>query len=353
MSRIPLVYVLHSGNLYGTERMAIATVRGLQEEFEPLLLAPDGPALAEAARLGIATQPFGSPGDLLRALRPVFAAHRTLRFVATGLVHSLACRALQLAHRNRVIHLHLVHGGASERLSYGRKRWLNRLGVTLVAVSPFVRTRLLAHGVRADRIAVVENFLPTQQVANAVRRPPFTAPGLPRVLIVSRVDPIKRLDLLLAALGREPRLAGARYQVLGTGADLDRLRSEAARAGYPVTFAGFSAEVAATMAMSDLLLHLCPEEPFGLAILEAMAAGLPVLVPDRGGAGDLIEDGANGFRFRADDPEALAARLLELQQAPPARLNAVVRGADEAMAGRFSESRGLEQYRTLLAEVCR
>ena len=42
---IPLVYALHSGNLYGTERMALATLQGLRDRFDPVLLAPPGPAL--------------------------------------------------------------------------------------------------------------------------------------------------------------------------------------------------------------------------------------------------------------------------------------------------------------------
>ena len=78
--------------------------------------------------------------------------------------------------------------------------------------------------------------------------------------------------------------------------------------------------------LRDCLVHLCPVEPFGLAILEAMAADLPVLVANSGGAGALIDDGISGFHFRANDAGDLGRRLQELTDAPPALLNRVVSG---------------------------
>jgi len=102
------------------------------------------------------------------------------------------------------------------------------------------------------------------------------------------------------------------------------------------------------LAQSDLLVHLCPEEPFGLAILEAMAAGVPVLVPDRGGAGSLVEEGISGFHFKADDPGDLARRLIQLREAPPPYLNRAVSGGFRALATRFSARDRIGQYRQLL-----
>ena len=61
--KTPLVYALHSGNLYGTERMALATIEGLRDDFESVVFASAGPALEEAARLGFQTISFTSPFD--------------------------------------------------------------------------------------------------------------------------------------------------------------------------------------------------------------------------------------------------------------------------------------------------
>jgi glycosyltransferase involved in cell wall biosynthesis len=346
--RTPLLYVLHSGNLYGTERMALATASGLADEFETTIFAPPGPALVEAARLGFGAVAFKSTPDVVMKLLPYFARNRRLAFVATGVVHSLACVMWSALWRRQVPHLHVVHGGTDERDSYGRKRRLNRLGVVFVAVSRFVKERLVANGVRARRISVIENFLTDEQVAACPRRSPFRGPGVRRLIVISRLDPIKRVDLLLDAFDLEPVLDRLCVEVLGSGYDTEKLRTRAATTHPGIRIEGFQPDVAARLAASDLLVHLCPAEPFGLAILEAIAAGVPVLVPDAGGAGDLVEDGASGFRFHVNDARGLANLLVELSQAQPQLLNAVVQGGRDALASRFSAAARIADYRNLL-----
>ncbi len=344
----PLLYVLHSGNLYGTERMALATAEGLVADYRPIIFAPPGPAIEEAARLGFGACPFGGSRDLVLQLRPYLAGSKRLAFLATGVVHSLALLAWNMLYRRRVAHLHLVHGGTDEHLSYGRKRRLNGKPVRFVAVSEFVRERLLAHGVADRQISVVENFLPDSRRADFPRREAFHAPGIRRAIVVSRIDPIKRIDLLLDAIEREPALRRIDIRIFGTGWELETLRARAARTCPNVQFAGFSSNVDGELAQSDLLIHLCPAEPFGLAILEAMAAGVPVLAPNRGGAGSLVEDGRSGFHFAADDAGSLAARILALDAAGPDALNQAVRGGFAALDGRFSPRERLADYRRLL-----
>lgn len=349
--RVPLVYALHSGNLYGTERMALWTAQGLSKKFDPVIMAPPGPALDEAARLRFSVLPFHNAREFVLALHSFFARNRRLVLMATGVVHSLAGVGWNLLYRRHLVHLHLVHGGTDERLSYGRKRWLNRSDVIFVAVSEFVRQRLIARGVAASKVVVIENFLPESRVRGAKRRPPFREAGIRRLLVVSRIDPNKRVDLLLDALDLSPDLRDVSVRVLGTGWDLEKLRQRAAENNPNVVFAGFQQGVAEELATSDLLVHLCPSEPFGLAILEAMAAGVPVLAPDAGGAGALVEDGISGFHFRANDASDLSAKLRALRARPPQCLNDVVRAADQLLCGRFSAGARLEDYGRLLNGV--
>ncbi|MFO1417773.1 MAG: glycosyltransferase family 4 protein [Methylotetracoccus sp.] len=347
-----LLYALHSGNLYGTERMALATAQGLREDFDPVLFAPPGPALGEAQRLGIAAHPFHNSRDLLRALAGELRRPRPVAFFATAITHSLLFIALNAWFRRPSRHLHLVHGGTDERLSYGRKRWLNGRAVTLVAVSEFVRSRLLSHGVRPDQIRVIENFLPDAQIAATPRRAAFDRTAS-RVILVSRIDPIKRVDLLLDTLDREPALAELRFDIYGTGWDYEALRQRAQRDHPNVEFHGFTDQVAEAMTRADVLLHLCPEEPFGLAILEAIAAGVPVLVPDSGGAGALIEPDVSGFHFHANDAADLASRLLALRALDSPRLNAIVAAADARLRERYSGTARLPEYRVLIEDLLR
>lgn len=346
--RLPLLYALHSGNLYGTERMALATAEGLVDEYEPTMFAPPGPALEAASPLGFGTRAFGSANEFARQVRPLIAKHRSLAFVATGVAHSLACLAWNLLYRRNIVHLHVVHGGTDERDSYGRKKILNRFDVVFVAVSDFVKERLVANGVRADRIVVIENFLAPARAETAPKREPFGTSGVRKIVVVSRVDPIKRIDVLLDALERDPSLQELEVRVLGTGWQLDELRARAKERHPNVAFPGFTSNVADELAAADALVHTCPAEPFGLAILEAMVAGVPVVVPDSGGAGALVDEGVSGFRFSANDPDALAACLRRLQAAPADLLNRVVRGGRDALATRFSPERRIADYRRLL-----
>jgi glycosyltransferase involved in cell wall biosynthesis len=345
-SRPALLYALHSGNLYGTERMALATLEGLRDEFDPIVFAPPGAALEEAERRGISGFAFGSPLQFASKLRPWLARYEHVAFAATGVVHSAIFIALNLLYRRKAQHMHLVHGGPNERDSYGRKKALNHTGVTFIAVSDYARERLLAHQVRPTQIRVVENFLPQAQLDAVPRRPTFAGKGIQNVVLVTRVDPSKRVDLVLDALDLAPELGSLRIRVLG-GCAGDDLIGRAAAQHPNMTFDGFSDRVPEVLANSDLLIHTCPSESFGLVILEAMAAGIPVLVPDQGGAAALVEPGVSGQRFRANDASSLAEAMKNLMQATPDALNQMVAAAQRRLEGRYSSGRGIAEYRAL------
>ncbi len=348
LNQIPCIYVLHSGQLYGTERMAMITVRGIAPEFQSILLAPPGPILAEAEERGIPTQYFKHKWDLVRYLNSYLVQYQKLVFVTTGVFQSILIIVGNFFYRRQIVHLHIVHGGTEEGLSYARKSWLNYLPVKLVAVSEFVRDRLQAHGVRPQQIETIANFLSKSQIETMPKREPFTKSGINRVVVVSRLDPIKRVDLLFNALESCPQLKSIQFRILGSGKELEKLKKRAIEHYPQVTLEGFSHRVLETMANSDLLLHLCPVEPFGLAILEAMAVGIPVLVPDRGGTSIIVKHGISGFQFRANDKNDLADWLIELQQAPAHLLNYIVNNAHKTLTSQFSEQRGIAAYRRLM-----
>lgn len=357
MPKARLLYLLHSGNLYGTERMALVTLQGLRDDLMPLLFAPPGPVHQEAQRLGIESHIFNGSKDLLKQLPKFLQDSQRIAVCATGVSHSLIFLFLNLRYRLKNVHLHLVHGGTDERLSYGRKKILNYLPITLVAVSGFVRERLLAHGVRAAQIQVLENFLPDGRINAALQRPCFTQDGIRKVVVVSRVDPIKRIDVLLDALDLAPSLANLEFRILGSGWDLDSFRARVKDKHPNVTFVGFSEQVAEELAASDLLLHCCPVEPFGLAILEAMAAKVPVLLPDAGGAGSLVPEldwndaAVAGLHFQANNPQDLANQLNRLQTASAGQLNSMADNAHQRLWQHYSSHARLQDYRAQFAEV--
>jgi alpha-1,6-mannosyltransferase len=137
--------------------------------------------------------------------------------------------------------------------------------------------------------------------------PPSTA-----VLVgVGRFSFEKRWDVVLDAFATVRARRPAVLVLYGDGPERARLE----RAAPPgVRFAGFvqdRARLAAALASADLLLHGCPYETFGLGVAEAVACGLPVVVPDAGGASESAHP-ASSRTYRSLDVQDLAAATLEL-----------------------------------------
>ena len=340
---IPLAYVLHSGQMFGTERMALATLAALRGSFSGLIIAPPGPVHAAARERGLQSCATQGRLRMVWAMLKHLRQHPDSALFATGVWQSMVAGAARGLLGWKGAHVHVVHGGTDERLSYGRKRLLAALSLRFVAVSGFVRERLLAHGVPAARIDVIHNFLPQ---APAAERPRFTHDGVRRVVMLSRLDRIKRVGLLFDALERVPGLDRIEFDVYGSGEEAALLR-ERARAFPNVHLHGFVPDASEALAQADLLLHTCPEEPFGLVLLEAFAAGVPVLVPGSGGAADIVHDGVNGWHLAANDAIALGRQLSRAMYAPAVTLNALADGGRLSLQRDFSASRQAGRYGAL------
>ncbi|HEY6460335.1 MAG TPA: glycosyltransferase, partial [Polyangiaceae bacterium] len=148
---------------------------------------------------------------------------------------------------------------------------LRAAGVRNVEHVPFGVDRAVFHpGARRDdvRAALLEGALPGSAVLVGVGRFAFE----------------KRWDVVLDAFARVRAARPAVLVLVGDGPERARL---ARRALPGVRFLGFEpdrAKLASLLASADLLVHGCPYETFGLGVAEAVASGLPVVVPDAGGA---------------------------------------------------------------------
>jgi alpha-1,6-mannosyltransferase len=131
----------------------------------------------------------------------------------------------------------------------------------------------------------------------------------------------KRWDVVLEAFERVRARHPAVLVLFGDGPERGRLEE---RASPAVRFAGFEPDrkrLAARLAAADVLLHGCPYETYGLGVAEAVASGLPVVAPDRGGAADSV-DPASGETYRSLDAAACAAAIERLLARDPAALRA-------------------------------
>ncbi|MGW4966318.1 glycosyltransferase [Nonomuraea sp. NPDC004186] len=198
------------------------------------------------------------------------------------------------------------------------------LGHLTVAVSPTVADRLSRWGVPRSRIAVVPNGVDGEAFGfdAALRRRTRERLGLPENAFViggvGRLEPSKRFDTLIRAL---PPLEHAVLLLVGSGSCEPRLRELAreAGAGDRVIFAGESPDVGALMMAMDVLAAPSVEETFGVAVVEALAAGLPVLYDACPAVEDLPPGSAPGAR--RVEPHRLAAELSGLAAHPPLRLS--------------------------------
>lgn len=174
-------------------------------------------------------------------------------------------------------------------------------GYDLTAVSSrAMEASLLARGVRT--VVRLPFGVPAPYLEPAPSRA-ARPDGAVRLLYCGRLDREKGVDLLLEALPRILELPGAMVSVAGRGAYADRFAAFA-HSGY--RYLGFLEgwdRVRAAYDDHDVMLAPGPFETFGLGVLEAMARGLIVVGPDRGGTGELLTEAGSPFVFRAGDVE--------------------------------------------------
>lgn len=210
------------------------------------------------------------------------------------------------------------------------------------------------------KLVLFPPFLPAREAAPQASRARLAAgPGLPAdavwLVTVAMMRPdIKResyrlLAESLALLGRDDW----RLLVVGDGVAGGEVR-ELLRAacGEKACFLGELAPeaVAPVLAAGDLFVWPALEEAYGMAILEALAAGLPVLACDEGGVADLVEHGLNGLLARCRSAAQLAAHIAALLEAPEARRR-MGEAAARRVAERHSHAAALARLRALLARL--
>jgi glycosyltransferase involved in cell wall biosynthesis len=201
-----------------------------------------------------------------------------------------------------------------------------RNAAEVFVVGTLARESMLARGVDSDRISLFADTIDPARFGSeadrlAARRDELRAEaGLAAedvaVLSVARLAPEKGHDTLMAAaaLLADPRVA---VLLAGSGPERERLEALAGELGTRLVV------LDERYAIADVFALLSRHEPWGVAVNEAAACGLPLVLSDRVGAAyDLLEDGRNGALVPADDPHAAADALEELVADPERRRRA-------------------------------
>jgi len=195
---------------------------------------------------------------------------------------------------------------------------LARISDVLVTVADDVRAELLALNVgRAERIRVIPLGLELDSFTGplprgGLRGPAGFAPDARLVGIVGRLVPIKDVPTFLRAAALLARvLPAARFAVVGDGeerAALERLAEELGLAGR-VHFFGWRRDLPAVYGDLDLVVNCSRNEGTPVALIEALAAGRPVVATAVGGTAELLGRGERGALVPPGQPEALAAAM--------------------------------------------
>jgi len=279
-----------------------------------------------------------------------------------GLFGRLAGRA----RRARVVHT--LHGMPEEiaarigredapdppGVSRGRIAWLvqgylrvesalTRLG-HVVAPSQAMADFMVAHGFPARLVHVIPYGVEVD--ANGARP---ARDGVMVAGVAANLEHWKGIDVLLEAarLARRP----LRLEIYGTGSLWDELERQSRELGVEARFHGFVSDMTGPLAALDVLVQPSRADNLPLAILEAMAAGLPVVGTRVGGIPELVLDGETGVLVEPERPEALAAALDSLAESAERR-DELGRRGQERVREHFSADGIAARTVALYEELC-
>jgi glycosyltransferase involved in cell wall biosynthesis len=186
----------------------------------------------------------------------------------------------------------------------------------VVAISQAIRDELAADGYHPARIHELPNGVPVPEVPWAP--PPRTGSGL-RGIFIGRLAPEKGLDVLVEAWAQVVReRPEARLRILGEGPARATLEEQVARRGLQtaVEMPGASGNPMPDLRASDVFVLPSREEGMSIALLEAMALGMPVITTAIPGNQALIVNGLHGLLAPPGDAATLAARILAVGAEP-------------------------------------
>jgi alpha-1,6-mannosyltransferase len=158
----------------------------------------------------------------------------------------------------------------------------------IVCASQFAAAEFIESGVNTDRIRLVPLGVDLDAFQPSTDSPADNAPL--EVVMCGRLSPEKQTIAAVRGFMRLLEHGPAHLTIIGDGPLRDDLESLAG--GLPITFRGFindTREIARTVAAADVAINLGPIETFGLATLEALACGVPVVVSREGGSREIID----------------------------------------------------------------
>jgi glycosyltransferase involved in cell wall biosynthesis len=350
---VRVLYVSHTAVVSGGERSLLDMLAALDGRVDALLATPPGQLQALAESRGIRTTPITGTAGSLR-LHP---AH-TPRAIAEMTIAALQVRRAAARHRAELVHANSIRAGIvlalarvrrtptivhvrdclpPGRVSAATLRLLANTATTIVANSHYTAASVRAMAPTAQ-LEVVHNAVDLERFdparidrAAARRRLGLSEPGPPLLGVVAQISPWKGHETaigalrLLRAAGVDAKLllvGGAKFVSAATRYDneayLGHLQMLVADAGLQdsVSWLGERDDVPEIVRALDVLLLPSWEEPFGRALVEAMALEVPVVATAVGGPNEIVEDGREGYLVAPRQPQAWADAIGRVLSSP-------------------------------------
>lgn len=367
------LFICYSSELGGAERVLLEAVRGWRRagERDAWLACPEGSladhARAAGARVALlrgrslelrarprdrATAPLRLAGHRGELQSLIAALHPDLVLV-NGMRSAIALTGV--ARRGAPL-VFMHHDMLPSALIGAAVRRAARHAALVVVPSRAVAADLDPNSDLGVRLVVVHPGVDVEQFVDAGEP---AAP--PEVIVLGALAAWKRVDVALEAFALvRRRLPEVRLRIVGAplgDAQAERLeRRLRERASQPdlggaVTFAGGVDDPRPELQRAALLLHCAAREPFGLAIVEALAAGRPVVAPAAGGPLEIV-DPSCGVLYPPGDAAAAAAAIVSLLQ-DPARARAMGASGRARARARFDVREARSAYAAALAPLRR
>lgn len=349
--RLSVLHVIPELPVGGAETLVFQMARGLDRaRFAPAVavlgaLGPMGAEMRAAGLEVVALERFGRPFRLARLL-PALAAlmrERRVRIVHTHLYHANyygRLAALLAPVPVRVASVHNLYDRVKPHRRWAN-RWLGERTQVVLAGSARVRADILRwDGIPAARVRVLPYGIDLAPYGEPRDRGGARAAlglpsGAPVIGTVGRLEPQKGHDLLLEAFARLRReRPEARLLLVGDGRERAALEGLAARLGVAegVRFLGTRRDLPALLPALDAFAFPSRWEGTPLALIAAMAAGVPVVATPVGGVPTVVEEGRTGRLVPVEDVPALAAALGGLLDDPAASRSLAERGRAHVLA---------------------